>query len=406
MTRATLARVAFVVWAVALVAISVRVALSSPSKNSVVPVYRAAGERWAARESLYESLPPLDDYRYPPGFAVPFAVLSTIPEKPAAWLWRAAGVTLFLFGLRSFANGTAPGTFPAMALLSGPLMLQCVNNGQANVPLIGCVLIGAGALARSRFTASAVGFALAAAIKIYPVAVGLLAVLLAPKRLGGRFAVALGVVFVAPFACHDPAYVWDQHVELAAWTNVDDRYRTYPLPRVPRDWTVLTRSYFDVVPGLTVCRAVSATAGLVLAGFVLLARRRHGVPSAAAFVVVFGGVWMTAFGPMTEVVTYALLAPGAAWLLVTGRGRPFALALLGYVLNVLPVVRDMFPNGWTLTILGPQPAGALLIAVAGAMRVVRPGKESEEVAGVTTNDARTVRTVKSRTCETIGAGGI
>ena len=405
MTCASVSRLAFAVWAVALVAITIRVAVVPPKSQSVVPVYRAAGERWAARESLYDPLPPLDDYRYPPGFAVPFAVLKSLPEKLAAWLWRAAGVTLFLLGLRSFANGTAPGTVPAMALLTGPLLLQCINNGQANVHLIGFVLLGAGALARSRFTTSALGFALAAAIKIYPVTAGMLAVLAAPKPLGGRFALALVAVAIVPFVCHDPAYVWRQHVELAEWSKIDDRYRTYPLPRVPRDWTILTRTYFDVVPGLAVCRAVAAWAGLAMAGVVLIARHRHGIPFAAAQVVIFAGVWMTLFGPMTETVTYALLAPGAAWLLVTSRGRPLTFAILGYALNVLPVVRDLFPNGWTLSILGPQPAGAFLIAMAAVGRVF-PAAEKPKRGMIATIDVPAERAKNEWPRETIGAGGI
>ena len=46
-------RLGLTLWAVLLVAVSVRVAVQQPGRASVVPIYRVAGEVWRAGGDLY-----------------------------------------------------------------------------------------------------------------------------------------------------------------------------------------------------------------------------------------------------------------------------------------------------------------------------------------------------------------
>jgi hypothetical protein len=86
-------------------------------------------------------------------------------------------------------------------------------------------------------------------------------------------------------------------------------------------------------------------------------------------VVALGSVWMTAFGPATESNTYALLAGAAAVLAVGPRGSRL-LAGVGYGLLAATVLRGLFPEDWRFQAYGPQPVGAMLLAVAAGWRVL------------------------------------
>jgi hypothetical protein len=366
----SLPRLALALWIILIVAVSIRVATVPPVKQSVVPVYRAGGERWTAGESLYAPAPPHDVYRYPPIFAALHSTLAKLPERPSALLWRWIGVSLFLVGLWQFSRATATGQFPLMACLTLPLVLQCFNNGQANLHILGLVLIGTAEVVRRQYTASAIAFALAAGIKMYPLAVGLLGSLMAPRAMFGRLGLAVVVLLALPFVLHNPSYVAGQHTELWEWSKRDDRLHTASDERAPRDWTILCRTWLGTIPSTTTVRGVAVIAGLGMACLILIARKRRGIPFAAAMTVTLGGIWMTLFGPLTESVTYCLIAPGAAWLIARGSRVTFCLALVGYILHITPVIRDMFPQGWTWNVLGPQAMGTILFLIAAMFETI------------------------------------
>ncbi len=59
-------RLAWTLWLVLAAAVGIRVAVSKPTSQSVMPIYLAAGDRWLRGESLYAPVPGLDVYRNPP----------------------------------------------------------------------------------------------------------------------------------------------------------------------------------------------------------------------------------------------------------------------------------------------------------------------------------------------------
>src|SRR5581483_4139272 len=127
------------------------------------------------------------------------------------------------------------------------------------------------------------------------------------------------------------------------------------LVRVPLDWTVLARTWLDWVPPRELTAAVSLAAAAVAAGLVLGARTSRPLVLALAL----GSVWMTAFGPATEMNTYSVLAGVAAYLAVAPGPRPrwaAAAAVAGYGLLAAAVLRGLFPEDWRFQVLGPQAA--------------------------------------------------
>jgi len=86
---------------------------------------------------------------------------------------------------------------------------------------------------------------------VYPLAVGLLLVLVYPRQLGWRLAVAVIAGLVVPFALQHPEYVARQYHDWIECVRVDDRSQ-WPLPDAYRDF---------VAAGAAV-RAAAGAAGL------------------------------------------------------------------------------------------------------------------------------------------------
>jgi hypothetical protein len=201
-------RWAVIIWLALVGGVLGRVVASKPRSQTVVPIYLVAGQRWVASENLFEPIPGLDFFRYPPVLAAAFVPLSALPEKAAEVLWRSASVAVFLLGLWRFRRMLAAELSPTRAgllfALAALLVVQALNNGQANLLLAGAVLNGAAAVARGRWWEAAAWFGLAGWLKLYTFAFGLLVVLLYPRQFGPRLLVVTLVGAALPFACQSP----------------------------------------------------------------------------------------------------------------------------------------------------------------------------------------------------------
>lgn len=374
-------RIAILLWSAALLGVLGRVAASPLTSQSVVPIYQGAAERWVHGDDLYAPYhlrAEADVYRYPPGFAACFVPFTWLPPRGAALVWRVVSAMVFLSGLGVWTRHALQlsmaqrGTVFALA---APLVLPSLNNGQANLILIGLLLHGATAVLRSRGAIAGVCLAAAAAIKVYPVAVGLLLATAFPRRVLPGYVLAMASFAVLPFllAPHSATEQYRRFVQAEQAEN--RRHGDYQDP--PRDLYWVLRTYF-VAPSDQNYSGIVIAAALGMAVLVAHAaapwRSRLVKPRRAAtarerlcIVLAFdlGCVWMTVFGPATEPATYTLLAPTAATAVVLAWSSlsrlRLVVALAGYLLLLSPVVRDFFPNGRAFHVLGPQPLGGLLL---------------------------------------------
>src|SRR5207237_4342299 len=113
----------------------------------------------------------------------------------AWWLRAAAPRTL-----------SAPGG-AILFLLILPLSLGSLHNGQPNTLIIGLLLAALAGCAGERWNLAAACLALATALKIYPLALGLLLAVLYPRRLAPRLLLALVLAGLLPFLLQQPDYV-------------------------------------------------------------------------------------------------------------------------------------------------------------------------------------------------------
>jgi hypothetical protein len=360
-------RFALSAWVIVVAAVFARVAFA-PKPPSVTPVYSAAALRWQAGEDLY--VPYLftdhwDVFRYPPGFAACFVPLTYLPARVDELLWRSGAIAVFFSGLLFWArrglklNAGKTGGFLLLVL---PLALPSLNNGQANILLAGLLLHGTAAAIQLRGRLAGIFLALAAAIKIYPLAVGMLLSCVMPRRLLPWLVGALVAIAAAPFLIAPADYLVGQYQSFARSVGEDER-RTVNHPYPPRDLYLLLKNY-AVTPSDRNYTLIVLAVAAGMAGVVTVSAWRAGDHRAAVTLALdLGCIWMTVFGPATEPSTYSLVGPAVAatFLLGPRSSLQFALTLAAYFLLVSPIVRDFFPNGRPYHNMGPQPLGGLLL---------------------------------------------
>ena len=366
-------RVAVLVWAVLLIGVTVRIVVSGPLSQTVVPIYLTGAMRWVASEDLYPPIPGMDLFHNPPVVAAGFVPFLLLPAKVAGIVWRLLSAAVFLTGLSRFARAVSPNLSIHrtgwMFALAAVLALSSVNNGQINLMIAGGCLAGAAAAAEKRWWAAAGWFGVGFGLKLYPLAVGMLAAVAAPRKLGPRLVLVAAGVSALPFLVQSPGYVVAQHENFVTLLGLDDRTHS-PLDRVNRDWTILARVWFGVVPPADVTKLVGVAAGLAMAAFAAAcARKGMDGRTQAGLALALGSVWVTLFGPATEAVTYTLVAGVGAWQAVRPGGSRWArgLAWVGCGLLAAPIVRAAFPGDWAFTALGPQPTGAILLLAAAVL---------------------------------------
>ena len=362
-------RWAVIVWFAVIAGVTGRVIASKPTSQSVIPIYLVAGERWLHAENLYAPIPEFDVYRNPPLIAACFAPLTCLSPKVAGVVVRLISVTLFLWGLirvrRSLLPELSPSQVGWMFLLATVLVIPSFNNGQVNILIAAVALHGVAAASQEKWWQAAIWLSFVGWVKLYPFAIGLLMMLTLPWRFGARFLLCAVAGFALPFVLNDPEYVWEQCRDYLRYLGDDDR--TYaPLSRVPRDWTTIPRNWFDWVPTPTVTKIVSLTVAALFAALVYF--RSHAKRAESLLLALcLASIWMTVFGPATEMNTYSLLAAVAPIIVVTCSPRPrwqIALASLGYGLLAITVLRGMFPDDWKFNVHGPQALGTLMLLVA------------------------------------------
>ena len=370
---------AIAVWIIIFLGLAIRT-LANPNRATAFTVYRLAGIHWLSGQHLY------GDWRgfvYSPLAAVFFTPFALLPPGWGNLCWTWLSAAIFLLGVRALLGrgvypGIKPGYHGIVYLLLVPLVLGNLDTGQANPTVIGLVLLAVAAVPAERWGVAALCVAAATYLKIYPLAVGLILFLLAPRRLGWRLLLALLVLGLLPFLFQHWSYVSQQYHEWISTRSADDR-RIYPIKDVPLDlWFLLVRLGHLPIPGF-VYSAFQILSGGAIALFCLAgAWQKWPKERLLAGILAFVCIWMTLCGPATELQTYVLLAPVIVLTGIEGilSSRSVWLRtglLAAYLLMVLAVARTSFlPSQKGLWILTIQPAAAIVFLVCCLVWFLRP----------------------------------
>jgi hypothetical protein len=349
-----------------------------PTRQTVHLNFTRAGQHWLHGTDAYELkrdehgkvLQQMGSYRYSPLFSAAFTPISMLPDCWGGVIWRLMNYVAYLAALVYFFHAVVPGANvlsnrqqAVWWLLLIPLSLPSMNNGQANVLMLALLLTTAAAVMREHWNLAALALAGAFYLKLYPLAIAMLLILVYPKQLSWRFALALLVGLLAPFLMQTPGYVWDQYVNWY-WLLKTDVRDDFPIALAYKDFYLLTR-WIGRPLSPELYEVLQLTAAGWVAVICLLGRwmgwsKQYLVHS----LMLLGCCWLIVFGPATESCTYILLAPGMAWALVDAFVFPrslwtraslavvFGLCLTNSMANWFPDTRD-----WAFPLL---PLAALL----------------------------------------------
>lgn len=312
-----LEKIAIIVWSVVVLFVSVRV-FTTPAVKTVYPIFSASARLWWSGMDTYEPGRPTNvqkGYRYGPTCTVAFTPFAIFPDSVGGVLWRLFNVATLLGALGWFARAVLPTKFTGwlyagLALLILPMGLQSINNGQANLVVIACMIGAIAAVAQERWNLASTLLAVAFFMKLYPLALGMILIVLYPRRLAWRIPLAAVLSLLVPFLFQRPDYVIDQYEKWLAALQHDPRGE---LDHMYRDvWLLI---YLYSLPISRAAYLLMQIAGGALVAFLCWRRQRADwttqtlLTSALALTT----AWMMLLGPATESSSFILLAPSFAW---------------------------------------------------------------------------------------------
>jgi hypothetical protein len=398
---------ALAAWLVLLGSICVRVVLY-PRNHTLFTTWAAAGRAWESGREVYHNHweSHQDQFRYSPlaaVFLVPFAHLS---ESAGGVVWRLLNAAVLLSGFAAWLRAGVPRVRStrewAMAyLLILPLSLGSLNNGQPNPLIIGLLLWAAALVLRDRWTAAAACVTLAAALKAYPLAVGLLLAAAYPRRFGPRMVLALAVGMAIPLVCQRWGYATSQYAHWFHRLGNNDHRKQWPLHMAYRDLWLLLRVCHLHIP-VWAYQALQVGTAAAAASLCVVGRRRNWDRRQVVLaVLILGTCWMTLLGPATESSTYVLLAPVLAWAVLSATRKPWAgwgaavaekswpagvrwMPAAAWWLFLACVLAGMAPQTNRIHALGLHPLAALLLTVAcGVVIIQTPARPEAAGTGST-----------------------
>src|ERR1700722_18164454 len=259
-------------WVAVLLGIWIRIGLFSHS-HDVFGTYADAGRKWSASEPLYSYT---RGFVYSPLVAAFFAPFSWLPIALGSVLWRVFNVAIFVgaifWWLKAEINSSlSKSSYWLVFLLILPLSLGNFNNGQVNPMIIGLLMVAILAAYEERWTLAAFAVGFSTYLKIYPLSVGLLLVLLYPRQLGWRLALALILMGAVSFILQRPAYVLEQYQRWFSTRAADDRRMNMDI--APRDFAMILR-LLQIRLNAQVLLALQILAGVAAAALCVVGRVR------------------------------------------------------------------------------------------------------------------------------------
>ena len=356
-------RVVIALWMTALLIIGARVALCYPQHNAFV-TYVDAGRKWIESQPLYSTT---RGFVYSPLIAAFFAPFAWLPGWIGALIWRLLTAAVFIGAIFWWLTVGLHDRIPRSSywlvfLMLLPLSLGNFNNGQVNPLLIGLLMIAVLAAYSKRWAISAVCIGIAAYLKIYPLAVGLLLVLIYPRQLGWRLAVTLILLGALSFVLQQPAYVYEQYQRWFSSRGADHR------GIIMNIGMVLKALYINPSPDAFM--AIQVLAGAALAAVCLFGRlKKWAEERLLVCLFTLGSCWMLLFGPATEDATYVMLAPALVFALVqafhqsTPSWTRNSLCASFAILLFAQVLSSYFNYKKGVYSMAVEPLGALIFAV-------------------------------------------
>jgi len=331
---------AVLLWAMPMLVITVEVILHPLHRSVTRDSYHYAAGKWWVHESLYVGP---SGFNYLPQFAILFSPFHFLPVRLGEVLWRWCAAAMLIGGLwqtltRLFRSEPERAFFWA-TLLSMPLSMCALQNGNANAHFGGVLMLCVAAILAERWWLALALMALATAIKPLGIVLLMLAPLVyAPMRW--RLPLVVLALALFPFLFAGPGYAWSQY--RGAWTNL-------------QACAVVTEHRFADINGFfrtfgaalppQASKLVRVVAGAMTAGLWWWGARRLREPQTALWFYALAASYLMLFNPMNEENSYVILSPalgiwGAWFLLGPGENERH----LGWTLVFMALTMGLLPN--------------------------------------------------------------
>jgi hypothetical protein len=342
--------------------------------RGIYDIYALAAHNWLAGKNLYAPRDSLIAFRYAPLVAAFLSPVALLPEALGSVLIRGVNVAVFLFGAFAFLDHVVGARRGSRAesiywLILAPLAFSGLTDLQVNALTTGLMILAIAALPQSRWNFAAICLTGAVLLKAYPIALMTLIILLWPRQMSWRCAVAMFAGLAAPFLLQKPSFVWDQYGRWFHLMSVNNR-QNYSMDQWYRDIRLpLGRLGIHVSPHAYLIAQLAAAVWVALVVFTRCRADNNNWRLRLGILYGMTAGWMLAFGPATEGVTYIMLAPALTWLVVEAlsqpHGRPWRFAAVALAGSFAAVELSLwFPFGRTLRNLGPQPVAAVILMLA------------------------------------------
>jgi hypothetical protein len=332
------------VWLCIIVGLAVH-AFCLPYSHSVYDIYLGAARRWLADEDIYVKA--RDYYRYSPLFAMALSPLAMLPDGASAASWKLINCGIFVWGLYAWGRRASPrrlssNEIAAQLFVAVPLALHSLYNSQANLMMLGSLLLGIAAAGEGKWNRAALWIAWATLIKGYPLAFAMILIVLFPRQFALRFITSLAVGLLLPFAAAKPAVVAMQYASW--WHHLRDS--TEIMRERLRSIDQLFVVYSQPLSEQTFALLGALAGAAVLLVCLVISRRSADRREALFRSFIWLSLWVVLFGPATEACTYVVAAPAMSWAIVEAWHRRARwaerAALVASLLMIGPLTTDLF----------------------------------------------------------------
>jgi hypothetical protein len=314
----------------------------NPHKHTVtVDSYHMAAQAWWSGQNLYVGPSGMN---YLPHFAVLFSPFHFLPFTLGEILWRYCAAATLAVGLwrlaRAVFGAQAEQAFFWMTILTLPLSMASLRNGNANALFGGVCLLAIAASLEKRWTLGIFWMALSIALKpLGIVLLGLASLYFVPVIR--RLPAAIIALAIFPFLFGSPHYVWGQERE--AWINL--RACATVTEHRFADFNGILRTFGSPLSGGS-STIVRAAAGVLTAVIWLWGARRITTEATQnLWLYALATGYLMLFNPMTEANSYVILAPAlAAWAVYFLLDEESASRAKGWTVAAIVLGMGLLPN--------------------------------------------------------------
>jgi hypothetical protein len=334
-------RIALGLWGLILLVIPVWVYLH-PLERSVTEIYHATVNQWWSQKPIYTGS---SGFNYLPIFVPVFALFAKLPVVLCETLWRWTALAGLFLGLlactRKVAASKDSRAFLIVSLLSLPICLSALRNGQSSAHLAACLVLATYFLGQEQWGRATFFLCLSLVCKPLGIpAIGLAA--LAFPGIWWRAAFGVLAVLAIPYLLDSVDYVNELYREF--FRNIVDCFQ----PATDRTFADIAGllAPFGVKLGGISSLILRVGAGVVFALGAWATRAIDDRAERALIWLALTGGYIMLFTPMNEGNSYVMLAPAFglwAWRFVEkGQLRAArAIALMAALFVFLPDIVGM-----------------------------------------------------------------